>query len=341
MILVSQAIAAHALGPNDWITEALSTSKQGEKGVLVFVVRQYGSTPRNKGSWIYVHSDHLLGTLGGGEVERVVEAAAYDMLSGRRNWGRAYEKFMLGPDMGQCCGGGMEVVFEPVDNTSINWLADAMNCVNQHQAGFVVVAWNDNLQAPVVHRSEAFEKLSEADGVHIQSLIDRRPSVVIYGAGHVARAFAAIAAQLPIRLVIVDERQNELNLVPTAPNIAPVFMEYPLAHAAQLNASAEAVLVMTYSHALDYRLCLCLLKNEELNYVGLIGSKSKGARFRRRFELDDGLSSTQIARLVSPIGQGSVRGKEPGLIALATLNEIMAVLEGTISMDQSMRLEKS
>jgi xanthine dehydrogenase accessory factor len=339
MTLVSQPIPAYALGPNDWITEALATSNQGGKGVLVFVVRHYGSTPRDKGSWIYVHSDQLLGTLGGGEVERVVEAAAHDMLAGRRIWGRVYEKFMLGPDMGQCCGGGMEVVFEPVDSTSINWLADALNYVNQHQAGFVVIDWNDTLKAPIVHRSEASEKLIEAEGVHMQSIIDRRPSLVIYGAGHVARAFAAIAAQLPIRLVIVDERQNELNLVPTAPNIMPVFMEYPPSHAAQLDASIEAVLVMTYSHALDYRLCLSLLKNVELNYIGLIGSKSKGARFRRRFELDDGLSAVQISKLVSPIGQGGVRGKEPGMIALATLNEVMAVLEETVPMDQSLRVE--
>jgi xanthine/CO dehydrogenase XdhC/CoxF family maturation factor len=189
-----------------------------------------------------------------------------------------------------------------------------------------------------VHRSEASGILSEAEGEHIQSLIDLRPSVVIYGAGHVARAFAAIAAQLPIRLIIVDERQSELNLVPTAPNIVPVFMEYPPAHAAQLDANTAAVLVMTYSHALDYRLCLSLLKNVKLNYVGLIGSKSKGARFRRRFELDDGLSAAQIARLVSPIGQGSVSGKEPGLIALATLNEIMSVLEGPVLMGHPPRV---
>ena len=79
----------------------------------------------------------------------------------------------------------------------------------------------------------------------------------------------------------------------------------------------------------------------ELKYVGLIGSKSKGSRFRRRFELDDGLSVTQIARLVSPIGQGGVRGKEPGLIALATLNEVIAVLEETVPMGQSLRVENS
>ena len=65
--------AAHALGPNDWVRAALDISKRREKGVMVFVVKHYGSTPRNKGSWIYVRPDQLLGTLGGGEVERVVE----------------------------------------------------------------------------------------------------------------------------------------------------------------------------------------------------------------------------------------------------------------------------
>ena len=333
--------AAHALGPNDWVRAALDISKRREKGVMVFVVKHYGSTPRNKGSWIYVRPDQLLGTLGGGEVERVVEAAAHDMLAGRRSWSRVYEKFMLGPDMGQCCGGGMEVVFEPIDNTSVTWLTDAENCIQQNQAGFVVMAWNKPDQAPVVNKAEILDNLDEADGIHIQSLIDERPSVVIYGAGHVARAFASIAAQLPIRLTIVDERQNELDLVPIAPNIYPVFMEYPPTHAAQLDSRAAAVLVMTYSHALDYRLCIALLKNEALNFVGLIGSKSKGARFRRRFDIDDGLSVDQIARLVSPIGQGNVRGKEPGLIALASLNEIMAILEGTISMDQMQKVKNS
>jgi xanthine/CO dehydrogenase XdhC/CoxF family maturation factor len=49
----------------------------------------------------------------------------------------------------------------------------------------------------------------------------------------------------------------------------------------------------------------------------------------------------QIVRLVSPIGQGNVRGKEPGLIALASLNEIMAVLEGTVSVDQMQKVKNA
>ncbi len=320
-------VPSHSLGPLDWVSQAHHVAVSQAKGVLVFVVRNYGSTPRDKGCWMLIRPDRSAGTLGGGEVERVVEAAARDMLAGRRPWQRVYEKFLLGPDMGQCCGGGMEVVFEPVDPHSLSWLQQAEVCIGNRTAGFVVVAWNKPDQQPQVHGGRLPDNLNEADGVHIQALKDQRPSVVIYGSGHVARAFAGIAAQLPIRLTIVDDRQSELDRVPRVANVETVFMEYPLAHAASLAPSTDAVLVMTYSHALDYRLCLSLLKNQQLRYVGLIGSKSKGARFRRRFELDDGLTAQEITRLVSPIGAGGIAGKEPGMIALASLNELMMRLE--------------
>lgn len=335
------SILSHRLEPNDWVAKAHAVAETRAKAVLVFVVRHYGSTPRDKGSWMVIQADVSLGTLGGGEVERVVEAAAHDMLAGRRPWTRVYEKFLLGPDMGQCCGGGMEVVFEPVDQTSLVWLDQAKTCLHLNEPGFVVISWRHPEQAPRVNAAPLSDNMDPADGVHIQSLIDARPSVVIYGAGHVARAFAAIAAHLPIRLTIVDDRASELEKVPPAANIETVFMEDPLSHAVSLDGATSAVLVMSYSHALDYRLCLTLLKNDDLDYVGLIGSKSKGARFRRRFELDDGLTSSEIGRLVSPIGHRTFRGKEPGLIALASLNEIMMVVDGAISEEQLQTSETS
>jgi len=339
--MATHAVSSHTLGPADWVGQALKIARAGEAGVLVFVTRHYGSTPRDKGSWIFVRHSVSMGTLGGGEVERVVEAEARDMLAGRRNWAREYEKFLLGPDMGQCCGGGMEVVFEPVDQASVNWLELAADCVASHDSGFVVIACNDPQQPPTVSNGSLTPNIDEAGGVHIQTLIDARPLLVIYGAGHVARAFAGIATQLPIRLTIVDDRRNELELVPAAANISTVYMAYPLSHAEALDASTAAALVMTYSHALDYRLCLALLKNRKLSYVGLIGSKSKAARFRRRFDLDDGLAQEDITRLVSPIGAGAVHGKEPGLIALASLNEIMATLESSASRETQQMNENS
>ncbi len=331
------AIPAHAFGPVDWVAEALGIAKSKARGVLVFVAKHYGSTPREKGCWMLVRSDVTLGTLGGGEVERVVEAAARDMLADRQPWKRIYEKYMLGPDMGQCCGGGMEVLFEPVDETSSDWLEAAQKSLAVGTPGFVVIACAKPDQKPHVHKASVPQNLDGAKGIHIQPLADDRPLLVVYGAGHVARALAGIAAHLPLRLTVVDSRQKELDLLSKSKNITPVLMEDPPAHAAALE--ANGALIMTHSHSLDYRLCLKLLKKKELGYVGLIGSKSKGNRFRQRFERDDGLTANEIARLTSPIGQAGVSGKEPGLIALAALNEVMAVIGGAAVLDN--RQEKA
>lgn len=335
----ASAIPAHTFGPVDWVGEAQAIATRSERAVLVFVAKHYGSTPREKGCWMLVRPDVSLGTLGGGEVERVIEAAARDMLAERQPWQRIYEKYMLGPDMGQCCGGGMEVVFEPIDESSADWLTAAQHCIVENRPGFVVITCDSPEQHPHVNAVALPQNLDEAKGIHIQPLIDKRPSLVVYGAGHVARALAGIAAHLPIRLTVVDSRQKELDLLPKSKNITSVLMQDPPAHAAALH--ADGVLIMTHSHSLDYRLCLKLLKKKDLSYVGLIGSKSKGARFRRRFEKDDGLTGEEIARLTSPIGQGGVSGKEPGLIALSALNEVMTILGGAVAQQTRQQKVKS
>ena len=54
----------------------------------------------------------------------------------------------------------------------------------------------------------------------------------------------------------------------------------------------------------------------------LIGSKSKGARFRSRLARD-GLTPDAIRRLVCPIGVGGIAGKAPAIIAAATAAELL------------------
>ena len=79
---------------------------------------------------------------------------------------------------------------------------------------------------------------------------------------------------------------------------------------------------MTHSHSLDYELCRILLRQPDLVYIGLIGSASKSRRFRKALN-KDGLHDLELARLISPIGKNGPRGKEPGVIALGVLSEVL------------------
>ena len=76
------------------------------------------------------------------------------------------------------------------------------------------------------------------------------------------------------------------------------------------------VLIMTHSHKLDYDL-LRFMHDWDLNYLGVIGSKTKATRFRKRMSnegLDDG-------SLRMPIGLANM-GKEPMEVAISVMAEL-------------------
>jgi xanthine dehydrogenase accessory factor len=77
---------------------------------------------------------------------------------------------------------------------------------------------------------------------------------------------------------------------------------------------------------LDYTLCRAILNRGEFAWLGLIGSKSKGAKFRSRLARE-GFASETIARLVSPIGVGAVRSKWPAAIAIGVAAQLLQVFE--------------
>ncbi|GIT54279.1 MAG: hypothetical protein Ct9H300mP16_14390 [Pseudomonadota bacterium] len=76
------------------------------------------------------------------------------------------------------------------------------------------------------------------------------------------------------------------------------------------------------------------------DFVGLIGSHSKAKRFRRRL-VSDGLPTDTLNRLTSPIGQSGPVGKEPGVIALAALAEVLNTLKGARNQDDPHRMMKT
>lgn len=96
-----------------WI-DALATLKQrGEPCVLVTIIEERGSTPRNAGSKMVVSAERLYDTIGGGHLEYKSLQIAREMLaSGTRE--PRLERFALGASLGQCCGGATVLLFEPM-----------------------------------------------------------------------------------------------------------------------------------------------------------------------------------------------------------------------------------
>lgn len=78
--------------------------------IRVRVARVWGSTPREPGAEMFVSRNALEGTIGGGQLEYLALDRARRMIALDET--RAAMTVALGPDIGQCCGGKVELAFD-------------------------------------------------------------------------------------------------------------------------------------------------------------------------------------------------------------------------------------
>lgn len=152
--------------------------------------------------------------------------------------------------------------------------------------------------------------------------------MAIFGAGHVAKALVPILAQLPLQISWIDNRQELLNAItdnPLASNVKTIYSDSPAEHVVSLPSQAWA-LVMTHNHQLDFDIVTSALKRADMPYVGMIGSDTKARRFKTRLA-HKGMSDTDIARLISPVGLLDIPGKRPIEVAVSMAAQLIQMLQ--------------
>jgi xanthine dehydrogenase accessory factor len=149
----------------------------------------------------------------------------------------------------------------------------------------------------------------------------------LYGAGHVGRAIVALLATLPCRVQWIDERESEFPKASVAspahhaPHIERLCIEPVEAEVAAAPPGAF-YLVLTHSHDLDLAITQAILKRGDFGFFGLIGSKTKRARFEHRLA-ERGISPELIGRMTCPIGVPGIEGKEPEVLAVAAVAQLL------------------
>ncbi len=148
-----------------------------------------------------------------------------------------------------------------------------------------------------------------------------RFTLQLYGAGHVGRAVVGLLAGLPCRVTWIDERESEFPTTALPQHIQTLCVEPVQAEVAAARPGSY-FLVLTHSHALDLALCEAILSRGDFGWFGLIGSRSKRARFEHRLR-ERGFDATLIERITCPIGLPGIVGKEPEVIALAVVAQMV------------------
>lgn len=148
--------------------------------------------------------------------------------------------------------------------------------------------------------------------------------LVIFGAGHVARPTALFAREAGWAVTVVDDR-DELNTEERFFGCERVVRD-PRAYARTLPGDPRTwVFLVTHEHQLDQDLLeLCLPK--PWAWLGMIGSKTKVARFRLRLEAA-GVPRELLSRVSAPVGL-DIGAETPEEIAISVLAELVRVRRG-------------
>jgi len=191
------------------------------------------------------------------------------------------------------------------------------------------IAWQMLAEGVAVSRLEQFKlgaSLGQCCGgatmVLFEPFLPCDFQVWLFGAGHVGRALVHILATLPCRVTWVDNRAEQFPTQMPA-NVMRLFSDAPDEEVDDIPAGAY-VLVMTYSHDLDYRICERVLARGDFRYLGLIGSASKRRQFEKRLA-QRGHEPAYWERLSCPIGIPGVGGKHPAEIAVSVVGQLLQI----------------
>jgi xanthine dehydrogenase accessory factor len=187
-----------------------------------------------------------------------------------------------------------------------------------------------------------------------------RPTVAIFGVGHVGYELGRIFSRLELRLHLVDSRAemlDQLRLADITSGVADVSVHQELIGEVVLERLPRGshLLIMTHDHAEDFALCDAALRlaeppasadladrpgvvgapapstpdssgrGERWSSIGLIGSRTKWGRFRRML-LEAGHEVATVDRITCPIGLPTLAGKEPAVIAIGVAAALVSTL---------------
>jgi len=257
-----------------------------EPAVLVEVVATQGSAPREAGAWMVVSAQAVRGTIGGGHLEFDAIAQARQMLSASESAESARtleRRVALGPSLGQCCGGVVQLRFERLQGLD------------------------------AAARQRLMQRLTPATlpvalfgGGHVGRAIVQACAPLPVAVHWIDSRYGIFPPELPPNVRAEHSEPVQAAVDSIAPGSRVLIMSF--SHAEDLDVVAR---------------CLRRQRvRGDLPFVGLIGSKSKWAAFRHRLEAR-GFLAEEIAQVRCPIGVPGIRGKEPAVIAAAVVAQLL------------------
>ncbi|MCF8108655.1 MAG: xanthine dehydrogenase accessory protein XdhC [Desulfohalobiaceae bacterium] len=263
----------------------LERLESGEALVLATILTQAGSTPRTAGTKMIIHRDgSILGTIGGGLVEAETIKAAAQVFADKEPQTLDFDLSSQGltQSMDLICGGKTRVCVE------------------------------------MIHPDQATIQDYRRQA---QTIKAARTRLYLFGAGHVARQTAVLAALVDFRVIVLDDRKEFANpeRFPDAEEVR-VLESFETAMQDLSIPAGSFLLILTRGHSHD-RTVLAQALQAEAGYIGMIGSRNKRNTIYSSL-LADGFSQKDLDRVFCPVGL-EIQAESPSEIGISIVAQLI------------------
>jgi xanthine dehydrogenase accessory factor len=308
----------------DILRQAVERAQAGEPLALVTVVAVRGSAPRHAGTKMLVTAaGATTGTVGGGRIEQEATEIGARVAAGAP--AQRLRQHLV-RDLAMCCGGSMELYIEPVA-PSLPALRQILSLQETRRPARLVTPL-DGRPKIAEETATLTEREPSSDDERLIEPVWPSERMVLFGAGHVARAIAPLAAQVGFEVVVCDDDEtgalSRLGTPAWASRVVDSFEPREVEAEIGRFGLGDYVLIVTRDHAVDERILEHVLPNDTLTYLGLIGSRGKIGRFRKRLAAKGVATDERWARLHAPIGL-DIGAETPAEIAIAVIAQLVHV----------------
>ena len=324
---------------------------------MATLVATRGTSPKREGAKMWVGEEgRILGSVTiGGCVDARVIAESEQALSSFKS--RLVEMKLANEDaweIGFSCAGDLDVLIEPVDVSTLLELYRAVrNAVDRGKRAVIATSLRESSRKLLISEDgETSGTLGtpeldrEAQTVALELMRKRAsstvslgpdslpvffevhgppPTLIVFGAGHVAMPLISLAHDLGLKTVVVDGRPRFATRE-RFPDVDQLLIGIPSEIAETLAYTSSTFVVLT---AHDYKYDLPVLKvvlPARPAYVGLLGSKRRGHAIKE-FLREGGMDPALLDQLHVPTGL-DIGADTAAEIALSILAEAVAIKSG-------------
>jgi xanthine dehydrogenase accessory factor len=296
--------------------------------ILITVVERNGSSPGIVGFKMAIsETGAMTGSIGGGVMEyNMVELAKKEAKLGTQNSfiKKQIHKADAGKDKsGLMCSGEQTHAFTLFDNSKKEVINLIVNHLNKGENGALYIHQNGlkfdenkkyENQITFSFENDSCWEYTEQIGV--------KPTMYIFGAGHVSVPLSEVFRVLDFKVVVFDNR-NELSTFENNNHAHQKhIIDYKNIGDLVEEGNNSYAVIMTVGHKSD-EIVLKQLVTKNLKYLGMIGSKNKVKTIYESL-MNNGIYEADLAKVDSPIGL-SIKSKTTAEIAISIAAKVIQV----------------